>query len=210
MNLKDDEKKEFMIESHDATGKVDLNMYNMVFIREKSNYRIHIKNFKSVTRLRLKTPLVCCPFGIEKWLNKEIVNIEFSNLNGDNKDNMIHNFWAQIQQIDKFFISLKYDNFAKNLYNVVPKDLLDIIKDKTYVSCIRPRGNKFNPLLRTHIKKTKSKIETVFFDNDDKKNSINPYDVKGKYGQFTIELASLWINNDVYGVTWYLNGGILS
>jgi hypothetical protein len=179
------------------------NLLNMTFIKSKNNYKIFIKNFKQHNKLRIRTPSMFTPFGMEKYNSKDIVNLEFIDYN---KNNEMYNFLSTIRQVDKFFINLKYDNFVSKLTNDKTKEIVSVLKNKSYISCIRPRGENFNPLLRTHVKKTKKTIQTVFYKGDD---IINPTDIQFKMANFTIELGFLWVTDTSYGVVWYLNGGKL-
>ncbi|AYV82062.1 MAG: hypothetical protein Homavirus5_4 [Homavirus sp.] len=192
-----EEKINYMIDSFD--------MYNIVFVKTKNNYMIFIKNFNTLNRLRLKTPPMFTPFGIEKYNYKDIVNLEFHELK---KNNDMYNFWSYLQQLDKFFINIKYENFTTKLNNKIPEEIINGIKTKTYISCIRPRDGDFNPLLRTHIKKNKNTIQSVFYDESN--TILNPNNIKSKIGNFTIELGFLWITDTQYGITWYINGGRFS
>ncbi len=164
---------------------------------------IYRENFKAKgERVLFKTPTMKIPFGLEKYLHKEILNLEFTNCN---KNNDMYNFFAQMKQIDNFMQKLSY--ISDNMTTDIPQDLLDSIKDKKYIPCIKYRPNKFDNLLRTHIKKQGSKILTKFIDHDN--NPILSDHIKDKSGHFILELAFLWVSKDNYGLTWYVTAGKL-
>lgn len=190
-----EEKEEYTIET--------FNLYKIIFIKSKKNYTIYIKNFKDFNKLRLKSPRMFVPFGIELYNHNNIINLEFFDYN---KSNEMHNFYSYLQQIDKFFINMRYEGFVKHFEYEQSKDISNIIKNKSYIPCIRARGDNYNPLLRVYIKAKKNNIITAFYKGSD---IVNPNKIKNEFGNFTIELGFLWVANDQYGLTWYLNGGNL-
>jgi hypothetical protein len=153
-----------------------------------------------------KTPKMRIPFGLEKYLHKEILNLEFSNLNEDN--NEMYNFFTQIKQIDRFMQKLQWNEYIQNnMVTNIPKNLLESIKDKKYMSCIKYRPNKFDNLLRVHIKKRGHTISTTFVNTDNEK--ILTDEIKERSGNFILEMAFIWVSKDNYGITWYVTAGKL-
>ena len=186
-------KKKFNIES--------TNFYDIQLISQKKNYQIFFKNYGKATRFRLKTPLMKIPFGIEKYNFKEIVNLEFINT----KNNDVQNFLSSIKEIDSFFFKLKYQNFYNDLDCKINENNF---LDKYYISCLRFKDN-FNPLLRVHLKKNKNAIKSIFYKKDSSEE-INPYNIKGSIGTFTIEIGNIWFSNTDFGLIWYINGGYIN
>jgi hypothetical protein len=169
-------------------------------IRHRS-YKITLcKNRFKEKRIGLKVPSVRCPFGIEHYLNKKIVNIELTDYK---KRNDVGNIYSIIKQIDNFMKKLSWNNVMLNgLINLVPYDMLNNIKNKRYMSCIKMRFNNFDPLLRTHIKKN----ENIFCENKDYDMiTTNPYDIKGSVCDFIITVDNLWVSTDSYGLVIYLD-----
>lgn len=181
------------------------NFYNLKFIKERNNYKIIYRENYSLNngeRILFKSPTMKIPFGLEKYLHKEILNLEFTNCD---KDNEMYNFFTQMKQIDKFMKKLSYMN--DNMITEIPKDILESIKDKKYMPCIKYRPNKFDNLLRVHVKKQGNKILTKFVDQNN--NPVFSDTLKEKSGHFILELAFLWISKDNYGLTWYVTAGKL-
>jgi len=173
----------------------------LVFITLRQNYEVYIKNEISI-KLNLTTPNLKITFGIEKFNSKDIINLEFHQIKNDN-DNTIYNFLVQLKQIEQFISRLSFDYTASNELIYKNYEFLKNIKGKQYMSCIRQKSN-FNPTLRTHIWKNKSKNLTEFISD----NQLMDYaDVKGKEGQFSIELDSIWITDKAYGPIWLLKHG---
>ncbi len=145
------------------------------------------------------------PFGIEKYFFKDIVNLEFLNFENNN---YCKNFYSIICQIDSFMSKLSWNNSFQKELNL-DDNLLNELKNKNYVSCLKTRPNNYDPLLRTHLSKKGSQIVTQFFTEDinKRKSFINNNELEKKIGYFVIELGSLWINNDNYGLTWILKAG---
>lgn len=171
------------------------NLSDIIFVRDRKNYKIYIKRDGKNSRIKLKTSLLYVPFGVEKFYSKYIMNLSFHNLDTNNDT---HNFYSSMLDIDTFFMNIKEMD--------IPTDIKLLIGNKMYVSCIRV-SDGYKPLLRTHIKIIKKKIITKFISHNDPELCISEKNIKNKKGYFTIELGGLWINNDSYGLIWYLNGG---
>jgi len=181
-------------------GPFDL--FDIIFIKQRNNYRLYINNNNNNSRIILRTPLMNIPFGVEKYKYKDILNLEFSNVN----TNKMYNFLTAIKQIDNFFINIMTNDIKYKIKNKLPYNLLENIKGKSYVSCIKYRKN-FDSLFRTHLRKTKNNIKSIFKDTDDR--LLNIMDLKTNNGNFNIELESLWISNDSYGIIYYINEGVI-
>ena len=175
------------------------NLYNIMLIPLKKNFKIyHAKYYpkKIYEIIKIKTLPMGIPFGIEKYNYKDILNIEFSNMNNNNT---MYNFYSMISQIDKFFARLSYD---KSIINKVyiPKKILQNISGKSYTPSIRSRPHKFDSLLRTYVKSN-----AVFHDTSNR--HVNKKEIKSKSGIFTLNLNSLWISKNKYGLIWSIIDG---
>jgi hypothetical protein len=177
----------------------------IVFYKQpRSNkYRIKLGRSYNSKEIGFRTPPLKVNFGIERYLNNDIINIEFSNYKNNNK---VYNFYSQIKQIDTFLDKLRWNDYIKTtLDSPLSDDFINSIQDKKYLSCIKYRPNKWDPLLRTMLMKTKDTFRTKFYMKDnDKINYIDPYSIKGHYCIFTIKVGNLWISNDKYGLTFYI------
>ena len=175
------------------------NFKNIAFYQNKTTYNIFI--YKDMMReIKIKSSILNIPFGIEDYNNKKIINLELFNIKSNNE---VYKMYSQIKSIELFF-----ENFLKNC-NIIkrdlPNNLLNDIKNKSFISCIKDRENS-NALFRVHIKKIKKKYLKVF----KKKNKEILYNnIKGNKGIFIICLKSLWISENNYGLIWSLDSGVL-
>ena len=184
--------------------------FNLFFLKTKNNYKIFNRSQKNSVslseKLKFVSPILSIPFGVETYLGKEVLNIELTNLK---KDNKIYNFYNMLKTIDNFFEKLSWNyKIQKGIKSALPSDLLNLLKNKKYVSCIKNRPNNFDPLFRTHLKRNKKIMSSVFFkfeDNNKNKVIIATDELKGKKANFILELEFLWIKNDNYGLGWYVN-----
>ena len=173
------------------------------YVRDKKNYKVFTKDFNTnkYSRMRFVTPNMFIPFGLESYQKKAIVNIEFPK-----NDNFSNNFLGDIQQIDKFFLGLKSESFREFYRLQIPKDLIDNIEKKLYVSCLRQKDG-FQPMLRTHAKTKGVSIQSVFYDSS--QNVVPIGEIKKRYAKLTLEIGPIWYTNTSYGIVLYLNGGRL-
>lgn len=181
-------KGNFIIQGYDL-NKIEL-------IKNRKNYKIFCYKDGKRSRIRLLTCSASIPFGIEKFYNKYVVNLSLYNPKTNNDS---HNFYSLLESIDEYFIKFKDSN-------KLPTDLKILIQDKYYTSCIKTSA-KYPPILRTHMRTSKNKIISKFVSYDDPNKVINENSIKKKSGKFTVEIDSLWINNDSYGLIYHLNGG---
>jgi len=174
-----------------------------------NNYNIFNGNIFKHKQIGMKTPILTSPFGIEKYLNKHIINIEFTNLK---ENNDVYNFYAKIQQIDDFFKKIKWNKNILNLVNnKIPQELINKIQNKNYISCIRQRAN-FDPLLRVHLLEKKNVYITKFHTSSGSNiannlfhfNNTNEKKVNKIIGEFIITFGNLWITDSSYGLTLFL------
>lgn len=183
-----------------------IDLTKIVFVAKRQNNAILLKEGDDMKKIIIKIDNSKAPFGIEYYKGKCILNAEFTDYENSNE---MYNSFAKFQQIDTFFRNLKYDNFRKRLLYKMPLYLINLIKNKTYVSCLKNINSYYyTPLIRTHIKKTTKKTITTFYKNDKRKETLDIDNIKGKIFSFTLELGFLWIKGNYYGLTWYLNGGI--
>lgn len=133
-------------------------------------YRIYYKSNK----LKFKTSICTLPFGIEKYGNKYIANLEF-----DATNNEQHNYLAFIKHIDKLF-----SNIIESKINV-PNGFTNEIKNMHFSLSLKDReNNKVHH--RCHIK-------TNCDTNNIKDNLIAE-----------IELDHIWIHDNMFGIVWMI------
>jgi len=172
---------------------------NLVFYKEKKNYRILETKENNQVKLIFNTPILNIPFGKETYMNKDLLNLEFP-MDGNNE---LFNFLSMMRSIDNFFYKLSVDNKLRGTMinkNSLNASLINNIKNKVYMSSIKYK-NKFDPLIRTHINK-----DCKFYCEN---GLINLSDLKDKKGTFTLELSHVWINEYSYGLVWLVNSGNL-
>jgi hypothetical protein len=141
---------------------------------DKKNHRIRYNCFNI---LAFKVTEVYSPFGIEKYNNKDILNLELTN-NSNLKNNLI----SIIKELDTYF-----------------KELSETHEDfhgLNYTSPIKNKDDK-TIIIRTHIS-NKLKIKT-------KKET--PTDIKIKNNTFNIglEFSNIWTYGENYGLVLTTN-----
>jgi hypothetical protein len=156
------------------------NLKNTLFIPEKTKYRIvNVDLNKKVSKMTFKLNNVKMPFGVEKYNNKNIINLEFTNENNDDS-----NDYSKICLFDKYMKNLSEESSVFKL----PNELLELIKTKQYMPIIKQRSKNYKPLLRTHVK---GKL-TEEIEGSKEKISVD------------IELGQLWTTQYHYGVIFYI------
>ncbi|CAH6421773.1 Hypothetical protein KVN_LOCUS459 [uncultured virus] len=181
----------------------NINLNDIVFVKDKTNYKIFFKKGPNYEKLVIKSPIIKVPFGIEKYNNKDIINLEFTDLG---KNNDIYNFHTKIKNIDNFIRKIFMDKeIQSNLKYKVNLDLVNQLSKKYYLSCIKNRPENFPPLMRTHLKYKNKNILTEFNSLKNKNITSISQLKKNTNGYFFIELAFLWVNTDSFGLTWYVN-----
>jgi hypothetical protein len=140
----------------------------------------------------ITTPKLLLPFGVEYYKGKMIINTElYGKPAGEYKI-----FHQTLQKIEKYFMN----NIDKLIGKYNSSDIY-------YHSFLKQRGDessdKLRILVRTHVKKQGRMIQTKCYDDNEE---IILYDVKkGSYVKMELELGNIWIHNDKFGVTLYIN-----
>jgi len=181
------------------------NLNNIALKPLKKNFKIYHMKFDPQIRkylyevITIETPPMKIPFGIEKYNYKEILNIEFSDME---KNNTMYNFHAKMSQIDNYFAGLSY---KKNIIDKsrISRNILQELTNKSYTPSVKVRPHKFDSLLRIYTKKNIS-----FHDPDGR--YIDKNDIKSKSGIFILNLSSLWISKYNYGLIWSIDDGVLT
>ena len=121
----------------------------LYFKKQGDNYKVFIKVNDNLKPVGLKAKLNI-PFGLELYKNKEIINLEIPLEDGNND---VHNFHANISQIEKYFNRHTYDENINKYYKVY-KPLLDNLELKQYVSAIKRNPNLnlcYGPISRKEV-----------------------------------------------------------
>ena len=154
-----------------------INEDNIKLVECKNGYQLlYIDKNNFNKKIKITTPKLYVPFGIENFGNKLILNLEFSKYK---TNNFVYNFYAIIKSLEKYVINLN-----KGLYT----------------SCIKDRPEPYEPLLRANIKKYGKKILTNIVS---KCNTKTLYDIdKNSYIHVELELNNIWLSNGKYGINW--------
>lgn len=164
-----------------------LNNDNLYFRKRGNVYEVnHMTKKRGLQKLSFRTPKVKVPFGPELFNKKLYLNVEFTNYEANNN---VYNFMAIIKSIDNYF---------RDLAEICDKNVSDL----EYYSNIKERPDGYDPLLRTNIKKKGRNILTkVLSSNGDSISTIYSIE-KNSYISLDLELDSVWIYNDSYGINW--------
>ena len=178
---------------------MDHYLSNIKIIKIKENtYKLNLLDYGTYKNIIFNITNTVSPFGIETYAGKDIINIEFTNYNNCND---IYNILSEINQFENFIANIHKKKLKFNL----PPMLINQLKDKKFVSCIKTPNN-FDPLLRTHIRKQGSIIKTVFYENENNnKNYVNPFSIQKKKCRFSVCAEHMWVTDDSYGIIFYLN-----
>jgi len=156
---------------------------DLSFTKNKTNtYNIFLIKNNRPTKIKINTPTMFSPFGIESYNNKLIMNLEFYNIDSNNQ---MYNFFSYIKTLD----------------NILTTNPPQELTNKTYISCIKERNN--NPLLRIHLRVIKTNIITAITDYDNK--YVTTDSVKNKKIQGELEIGTLWYTDETYGIIIYAN-----
>ena len=205
--LEPDEPSDDDIVEDDAIDKFMVgkyNMYNMVLKRQRKNYQILVKHKNNIEKIRFGLSWLRSPFGVEEYAHKEIVNLEFPN---HLKNNLSHNNFTIIRQIDDAFKDISKEKFPH-----LPHNFIQDIEGLSYSPLIKPRPGNYDPLVRIHLRKTKNTITTRCYKKDStngKLEDVSIYEIKGHMVEIEFELGSLWVSDDSYGVILIANRVII-
>jgi hypothetical protein len=156
-------------------------------IPEKKGYRVAYTGSKII----IEIPSCYMPFGIEKYNNKEILNIYIDT----KKSNEIYNSYVDIKSFENAFDTIR----TKNEEIKLPDGFLKEIESSTFYHNII--SEKIGEKMRLHVKKN---LEIFKMENG-KKILLTSADIKGKNAKLRIELNSIWIHGGNYGLVWYVN-----
>jgi len=145
----------------------------IVLLDDKKSFRIR---YGGVNNIILKLKKVYAPFGIEKYNNKDILNLEYSI-----EDNLTNNFFSLIIELDEYFKELS--NTKSEFINM------------NYVSPIKNITDK-KIMLRTHLAK---KINIKLKDNS------KTFELKKATFNIELEFSTIWLYSNNYGIVLTVN-----
>jgi hypothetical protein len=152
----------------------------IVLTRKKKSHNIAYEG----TKLTLKNIMASCPFGIENYKSKQIINLNLNNNNNENYNNLV-----QIKVIESFF-----EKEIATLLNKNP-ELEILLNNHDFSPCV-----KSNNYLRLHMKNTK-----IFIKQGDQEYPAYSIDLKGMKIKADITLGELWYYEGKYGLVWNLD-----
>lgn len=169
----------------------NLSINNINFIKSKNttSYKktkqnnTYKKNYgivnKKNERIVISINNVYIPFGIERYNDRDLINIELN----PQKNNQHYNLNVILSEFEKEL---------KNTENLKDNYVLRDIEQKNFHSNIKQNNQNF--LIRTHIFGTPD----IYTNINGKKFPI--IDIKKKHANMEIELLTLWITDDNYGI----------
>ena len=126
------------------------------------------------------------PFGLEKFFDKEIINIELLDNNNDH-----NNIMSQLYSIDS---KIKNKIFSSEI------NVRQMLTGKDFISVIKQ--SKLGNILRTH---PTSNCESYIQKKDGEKFLVSLCNVKNTTCDVKITLKGIWIKNDTYGLYWTMS-----
>ena len=162
-------------------------MSNLYFkeIKKNSYLLLNINDDDSMSKINIFGNNLYSPFGIEDYKNKYILNLEITK----KKD---IEFWEDIE---------KLDNFLRNINGFKIDDKIINLKNLEYYPILKKRKSK-KPIIRTHIKITRNKINTAIKDTKNNELTIFEFPKKTKI-DVNLEIGDLWIYKNSYGINIY-------
>jgi hypothetical protein len=168
----------------------NINVKNLTFIKtktkSKNNISYIITNNSKKIQIELKN--ISIPFGIEYFNGKTIVNIEIN----PNIDNYQYNLYSIISG---FELNIQNINFENNKNFSLKND----INNKGYYPNIRE--SKFGYIVRCYIN---SSLNIWTTDTLENKMFLSIENIKNTISNVKLELGILWINENNFGIIWYL------
>lgn len=160
-------------------------------VKDKDHLIYYIMTDKNKKRLSVYLTDIQIPFGPEKYNDKIILNIEIN----PKKNNIHYNYKAIISGFESEFSNKENFTYGK---------LLKDIEGKGYYPNIRESKEGF--IIRTYIitepevfSMTVGKNKSIKF-----KNKLSIKDTVKVVANVKLELGPLWINDNNYGLLWYV------
>jgi hypothetical protein len=158
---------------------------------KKGGYRVTY----NMSKLKLITPAIYIPFGVENFNGKDILNLEVQKKTNDgiNFINTMNTFDRIYHQFsDKSIIDENNKLPFVNIPQFFPKEM----SGKSYVTFFKP--SSLGRIVRTHLGKNTEIYKII----DGAKIPVSFSELKGKNAICEIELNNLWIYGVTYGLVW--------
>lgn len=173
-----------------------INFKNIFLIPEKKGYRVSY----NMSKLKIKSPLLYIPFGIEYYNNKEILNLIITDdnnakINFTNYIKIIENIY---KQFSKNNLSNINDEQKLNLPFVdLPPDFIKDVSKKEFVHTFKSNNNNY--ILRSHLKNPE-----IYKMEGNKKIYLEKKEIIKKNCIAILELSNIWVHENKYGFVWYV------
>lgn len=141
--------------------------------------------FCPLETIRIKLENVFIPFGVEKYNNKYILNLEFD------KSNIHNNYISTLSNLENKIINKKYETEV---------NIESCLVNKKFISCLKT--SILGHILRTHISDS---TEVFILKKDSSKMPIDKENLKGTNVNIELTLKGIWINDDIFGFYWNVN-----
>lgn len=145
---------------------------------------INLTNSSPIIKIKLNNIFI--PFGLEKFNNKHILNLEF-----DKNINTHNNYISVLTSLENKIINKTYETEINVESNLVNKSFTKSIKDSI-----------LGFILRTHLSDS---TEIFILKKDLSKMPIEKENLKGTNVNIELTLKGLWINDEKYGLYWNVN-----
>lgn len=172
---------------------MDFDTQHFFLIAKRNNYDIVQKWGSNISKLKLQLTGMESAFGPNYYQGKHIINFTFKD---SKKSNTMMAQFAEVYNIDRFFRRL---SLAEPPPNMVIPEIMESLRDKTYMSPIKERPGQ-DPLLRCHLR---SKGATIYSTFTCQGQDACSADAKGVIGRLDLEVASLWVKGSNYGLIIY-------
>ena len=150
----------------------------------KNKKFINVLDGSQIVKLTLNNVLL--PFGVEKYNDKNIINLELEN------NNNTHNNYISVIDAIENKVKNKDINIDINCHqNLINKTFLPTFKK-----------SKLGYLLRTHLL---SNTEIYILKKNNDKMLIDSSNLSNATCDLTISLKGIWIKDDSYGLYWSLS-----
>jgi hypothetical protein len=144
----------------------------MKFLEKKNNFLKILDNNNKI--IKLKTPFMKCPFGLEYEYNKYLIKLEFTDLKNNLEMTELYNkFKSYFNEITEF---------------ETKKNLIDNIRT----------SSKYDPIMKFFLPFRYDKFEVDFYKNNELVTSKEI--CEKSYLSLEIEIPSLWYYKNNFGL----------
>lgn len=136
--------------------------------------------------IKIKLNNIFIPFGVEKFNNKNILNLEF-----DKNINTHNNYVSVLSSLENKINNKSYDTEI---------NVESILVNKIFTTSLKE--SILGHILRTHITDS---TEIFILKKDLSKMQIDKENLKGTNVNIELTLKGLWVNDEKYGLYWNIN-----